>query len=59
MMKNATLRMVWEPEDYPSVDMEFTVDEDTPLEDFIDYFKRFLFAVSFPNTLIEKRLSDD
>lgn len=59
MVKNATLRMVWEPEDYPNVDIEFTVDEDMPLEDFVDYFKRFLVAVSFPNTLIEKRLSDD
>lgn len=58
-MKNATLRMVWEPEDYPNVDMEFTVDEDMPLEDFIEYFKKFLSAVSFPNTLIEQRFSDD
>ena len=59
MMKNATLRMVWEPEDYPSVDMEFTVDEDMPMEDFIDYFKKFLSAVSFPPDLIEERLPND
>jgi len=59
MMKNATLRMVWEPEDYPSVDMEFTVDEDMPMEDFIDYFKKFLSAVSFPSNLVEERLSND
>lgn len=58
-MKNATLRMVWEPEDYPNVDMEFTVDEDMPLEDFIDYFKKFLSTVSFPASLIEERLPND
>ena len=57
--KNATLRFVWEPDDYPEVDMTFRCDEDMTFSELIDFFKRFAIAMTYSPQVIDKYLNHE
>jgi len=59
MTKNAYLRFEWHPEDYPDVELEFDIDEDPSCLEVIDYFKKFLIAMSFPSQTVEEKFTSN
>jgi len=58
MTKNAYLKFEWHPKDYPDVELEFYIDENPSCEEALDYFKRFLVAMSFDPLTVEKFTSN-
>jgi len=57
--KNATISFSFYSKDYPDVYLSFSCDEDLNMEELVDYFKRFAYAMSFAPGTIEKYLSED
>jgi hypothetical protein len=57
--KNATLSFSFYSDDYPDIDLTFHCDENLTMEELIDYFKRFVYAMSFSSEAIEKYFSKD
>lgn len=54
--KNATLRFVWEPDDYQEVDMSFRCDEDMTFFELVDFFKKFAIAMSYSPETVNRYL---
>ena len=59
MEKNARLRLQFDPEDYPSVDLEFEVNEDLTLFELLDFFKKFAYAMGYCVGPIEKFIDEN
>lgn len=57
--KNATISFGFYSKDYPDVYLCFNCDEDLDMEQLVDYFKRFAYAISFAPGTIEKYLGED
>ena len=58
--KNATLRFVWTPEDYPEVDLTFKCDENLSISELVVFFKRFAIAMGYiPEQVNECLICDD
>ena len=50
--KNAYLRFVFEPQNYPEVDLTFHCNEDLTYDELLDYFKRFAMAMSYSSKTV-------
>jgi hypothetical protein len=57
--KNATISFSFYSKDYPDVYLSFGCSEDLNMEQLVDYFKRFAYAMSFAPGTVEKYLSED
>ncbi len=57
--KNATISFSFYSKDYPDVYLSFSCGEDLDMEQLVDYFKRFAYAISFAPGTIEKYLGED
>ena len=57
--KSATISFSFYSKDYPDIYLSFSCDEDLDIEELVDYFKRFAYAMSFAPGTIEKFLGED